>query len=508
MNTGRTEYTFFWFIENYSYCWHKNGKKLISPNFTVDELEGTTWGLELYPRGDELEDKGYLSLFLYRSEQDDGPRIVSIKYELLILTADKSCILCEEYVHKFKRGDGYGGVGILNMDELLLNIESGCLSQDILNVRCRIWKGEGNDRNIGQSSARTRIRIEKNYFLHVVENFSKLRPNVKHSKKIRTHSKKDRFITSSLYLTQEKLIVMEIVLSDMISTNQILCKCEISLLDGFGNMIECGVIDNRCYAVRETTHTTSLFLSKEVILNRKNEYLPNDELSLICECIFSSGPEFKAIEETSNEIPLALIKQKRNNVTINNDHKAEEKLSTNPSALEDIKSLYINQCLTDVEVKTKTKSFPAHKIVLCARSTVFKAMMTNDMKEKITDSIQVDDIKDDIVQQMLLFLYSDNIDNLQWESATQLYYAADKYQIGKLKEVCASFLIENLNPNNAGELLLLADTHSDNNLREGVEDFILENEEQVFGSKEWDVLMETNPVLVMKAMHLKYKKKK
>ncbi|GBM39610.1 Speckle-type POZ protein [Araneus ventricosus] len=508
MNNGRKEYTLFWFIENYSYCWHKNGKRLVSPNFTVDKLEDTTWALELYPRGQDDEDKDEMSLFLNRSEQDDGPRIVSLKYELSLLAADGSVIWYEEYDYAFKRGDGYGSDGLLQMDEILLGRKADYLPQDILTVRCKIWKGEGNVRNIGQSSARTRIRIEKNSFLHVVENFSTLQPNAKQTTTIQSHSKKGCFISSSLYFTEENMIMIEIVLSDTISANQILCKCELSLIDGSGSVIECGGTDNRYEAVRKSTHTILLSLSREAVLNRKSEYLPDDKLSLICECTFSSGIEFKKIEETLNEIPLSLIKQKSNYVPIKNDYKTAEKLSTYPSVLEDMKALYINQCLTDVEVKTETKSFPAHKIVLCARSPVFKAMMTNDMKEKITDCIHVDDLENDIVQQMLFFLYSDVIEDFQWSTATQLYYAADKYQIGKLKEVCSSFLVGNLTTTNAGELLLLADTHSDNDLKKSVEDFILENEEQVFGSKEWEMLMETNPLLVMKTMHLKYKREK
>ncbi|GBM67082.1 Protein roadkill [Araneus ventricosus] len=143
----------------------------------------------------------------------------------------------------------------------------------------------------------------------------------------------------------------------------------------------------------------------------------------------------------------------------------------------DMKAIYKTQCFADVELETKTKSFPAHKIVLCSRSSVFKAMMISDMKEKNTECIQVDDLENDTVEQLLLFLYSDSLPNIQLKSATQLYYAADKYQIGKLKEMCSSFFTQNLSASNAGDLLLLADTHNYSNLRKVAEDFILEHED-------------------------------
>ncbi|CAL1284159.1 unnamed protein product [Larinioides sclopetarius] len=173
--------------------------------------------------------------------------------------------------------------------------------------------------------------------------------------------------------------------------------------------------------------------------------------------------------------------------------------------MDDLKRNYSSKFLADVEVQTKENSYPAHKIVLCARSPVFKVMMSNDMKEKNSDSILVDDMEDDTVQQLLLFIYSDNLEDLQWESAIKLYYAADKYQIEKLRLICSAFLIDNLSTSRATELLFLADTHSDFDLKKEVEDFILDHDQQVFGSEEWEKLIEASPLLALKTMHLKYK---
>ncbi|GBN53738.1 hypothetical protein AVEN_40900-1 [Araneus ventricosus] len=252
MNNERSEYGFFWFLENYSYCWHKNGEKMVSPNFTIDELEGTIWNLRLYPRGMRDDDEGHISLFLYRSKQDDGPENVSIKYELSFRAADGSAHCHGEIEHEFKRGEGYGYSKFLKMDKILLRRKSDYLPDDILTVRCKIWKGEGNIQNIGQSSARSRIRVERNSFLHVVENFSTLQSNAKQTIKIQSHSKKGCFISSSLYFTEglccKEKITIEIVPSN---ANQILCKCEFSLLDRFGNVIKCGVTDNRYDAVKK-----------------------------------------------------------------------------------------------------------------------------------------------------------------------------------------------------------------------------------------------------------------
>ncbi|CAL1284123.1 unnamed protein product [Larinioides sclopetarius] len=174
-------------------------------------------------------------------------------------------------------------------------------------------------------------------------------------------------------------------------------------------------------------------------MDKKDEYLPNDELSLIRECAFSTGIEFEKIIETQVEQPVATLKQNCKNTSNKDSYNAAEKLLACTTASEDMKAIYVNQCLTDVELKTETKKFLAHKIVLCARSSVFRAMLTNDMKEKNTDCIQVDDLENHIVQQLLLFLHSDNLENLQLGSAIKLYYVGDKYAIERLKVLCSYF---------------------------------------------------------------------
>ncbi|CAL1275584.1 unnamed protein product [Larinioides sclopetarius] len=270
-------------------------------------------------------------------------------------------------------------------------------------------------------------------------------------------------------------------------------------------MILCGEDDNRFDVERKGIQELPLSLTRQEILNKESEYLQGDKLTLFYECSFSIGLLNYKMSETPLEMLLGAEKQSSIQVLSKNTSKISSNTFRFPSALEDMKSLYMNKCLTDVELKTETKSFPAHKMVLCARSPVFKRMLTIDMKKRNTDCIEVDNLGDDVVQQLLLFLYSDNVQNLDWAMATRLYYAADKYEVGRLKAVCSSFLVEHLTPSNAGELLLLADIHSDGDLKGVVEVFILKHEREVFVSKEWEMLMEKNPLLVMKTMQLKYK---
>ncbi|CAL1301290.1 unnamed protein product [Larinioides sclopetarius] len=496
MRDGRVEYTFLWFIENYIYCGHKNGEELLSPHFTADELEGTSWRISVYPKGRTEEDKGYISLYLRRSLLDDEPENVSLNYELSFFAADGLPFCLKASKETFICDNAAGWPKFVKLEDV---------AQKILTVRCRIWRGEGKIHKVAPICARTQVAVENISFMHVVGNFSALDPNKKNTIKIQSHSRKEWALFSSLYFKHDSCREGEIIVKiTPFNSPHAFCKLKISLLDANGNLIVCGENDNRFDAEGKDVQQVTLPLTRQDILNIKSEYLPDDKLSLLCECSFPTGLELEKIEVTQHELlggrGLYRPRRKMRGRGFRRRYLAEA--SAYPSVSEGVKAHYIS--LTNVELKTKTKSFPAHRSVLCAASPVFKIRIS--MTEKDTDYIQVYDLEDDIVEQLLLFLYSDNIENLEWNTATQLYYAAKRYQIGKLKEICSSFLVKNLTTTNAGELLVLADTHSDCDLKKSVEDFITEYEEQVFSSKEWEMFIEISPELAAKTMHLKYKR--
>ncbi|GBM13663.1 hypothetical protein AVEN_210350-1, partial [Araneus ventricosus] len=121
MNNGRKEYTITWFVENYSYCWHKKGESLISPKLTFASLESTVWTLQLCPRGSFIANKGNISLYLNRSVVDESPGYVPQKYELAVLAADGQSAL-HSVEREFKRNPlfGHGVSEFLRIDEVLL----------------------------------------------------------------------------------------------------------------------------------------------------------------------------------------------------------------------------------------------------------------------------------------------------------------------------------------------------------------------------------------------------
>jgi speckle-type POZ protein len=82
-----------------------------------------------------------------------------------------------------------------------------------------------------------------------------------------------------------------------------------------------------------------------------------------------------------------------------------------------------------------SNTLTSHKLILCARSPVFKAMLTSGLSESTSNEIVISDFEPEVVHAFLKFLYSDKCSTLEQHSFA-LYQMADKYQVNSLKITC------------------------------------------------------------------------
>jgi BTB/POZ domain len=101
----------------------------------------------------------------------------------------------------------------------------------------------------------------------------------------------------------------------------------------------------------------------------------------------------------------------------------------------------------------KTKEFRIHKIILAAQSSVFDAIFMNEMKEKQTGKMTIDDFSADVVEEMLKFIYTGQLKNNS--NAMDLFAIASKYDVAKLKDVCEKLILRNIDETNALEIFAL-----------------------------------------------------
>ena len=168
------------------------------------------------------------------------------------------------------------------------------------------------------------------------------------------------------------------------------------------------------------------------------------------------------------------------------------------SLSDDFAQLFDNQKFSDVTLSVNGTEFQAHKNILAARSPVFAAMFEHDMEEKQSGKVEIHDFDGDVIKEMLLFIYTGKVLNLD-KMADELLAAADKYQLDRLKAMCEKTLLNNLSIENASELLVLSDLHNAEQLKAQTIKFINENGTGVIETEGFKNMVKTKPCLVAEA---------
>lgn len=148
----------------------------------------------------------------------------------------------------------------------------------------------------------------------------------------------------------------------------------------------------------------------------------------------------------------------------------------------------------DTTLLVRGKEFPVHRAVLSARSPVFAKMFEHDCKEKINGIVDITDIAQDVCEQMLRYIYTDKVDELE-SMAPGLLSAADKYQIDSLKSLCSHYLSSTMSIDSASRLLLLADIYQAPQLKCQCIDYITDHIAKVKLTESWKAVTKSRPQL-------------
>ncbi|GBN58921.1 Speckle-type POZ protein B [Araneus ventricosus] len=485
----KTGCIFQWKIHNYSYCWQKTGSCLQSPEFSVDVGKQTKWKLYLYPRGRYSKD--IISVYIYRIHvaRDED---LDLRCEFSVLSADglisRSVTIFRHFTNE---GRLAGYTSFLKRDDLFTANRETLLPEDTLTIRCSMWTVDGRDMRSVQYFARTVVKVEHVTFIWSVKNFIRLELNWKIPFAIRSVS---NALLAILHLFVEKDCCCERIWLEIEFSDECMqfFTMQSSILDERGEEVE-GTRQERHFHEFSKSTKYPLPWTKRQLMENDARYLPAGVLSLKFECASSTGTGYEGIER----IDL------RSSLPPGSRSKKGKLPEASNTLTDDIKSLYGVEFLCDLELRTSTSSFSAHKIILCARSPVFTKMFATDFRENKSKCVEITDMDSDTLRRLLLYIYTDTLEDLDIKTACRLYEAADKYWILSLKDRCSAFLKENLDTSNACEVLAVADMHNDEDFKLAVQEYILEHE-CVFRSEKWKYLISINPKLTSETMFRKF----
>ena len=107
--------------------------------------------------------------------------------------------------------------------------------------------------------------------------------------------------------------------------------------------------------------------------------------------------------------------------------------------MEDLSDLMERTESSDFTITTSCdgKRFPVHKLIVTARSSVFRAMLDTEMLESARREIVIPDIDSGTVKEMIRFIYSGELSDSQLDLQA-IWHAADKYDVNGLKDAIFS----------------------------------------------------------------------
>ena len=106
------------------------------------------------------------------------------------------------------------------------------------------------------------------------------------------------------------------------------------------------------------------------------------------------------------------------------------------------------------------QTLKAHKAILAARSTYFANMFRADMKENLTNKVEVPDANPDAFRGMLQYIYGGVPPASIRAICMDLFAIADKYGFDDLKDICEFHICRKLNATTVVDALLLAERYN------------------------------------------------
>ncbi|EYU46143.1 hypothetical protein ABFS82_04G069600 [Erythranthe guttata] len=173
----------------------------------------------------------------------------------------------------------------------------------------------------------------------------------------------------------------------------------------------------------------------------------------------------------------------------------------------DFGTLLENMDGADISFDVAGEKFQAHKLVLAARSPIFRSEFF-DVMDSDEQEIVVSDMEPKVFKAMLHFIYRDALveDELIASSScssplitdtltAKLLAAADRYDLGRLRRMCESHLCKDISVNSVAHTLALADRFHAAELKAICLRFAAENLAAVMRSDGFEYLKENCPAL-------------
>jgi leucine-zipper-like transcriptional regulator 1 len=166
--------------------------------------------------------------------------------------------------------------------------------------------------------------------------------------------------------------------------------------------------------------------------------------------------------------------------------------------ISDFQALVNNDTLSDITFMVEDRPVYAHKLMLM-RCSYFEALFLGHMRESQMKTIRIDEVRYDTFLSILEYLYTDYL-GFSFHSAMELFEAADRFCIHRLKSMCEKKMLESITVDNAAGIFYSADIHSASTLRQKAKKYILSHWDDVSKSTSFEEMGRSNIELVFELL--------
>jgi speckle-type POZ protein len=172
----------------------------------------------------------------------------------------------------------------------------------------------------------------------------------------------------------------------------------------------------------------------------------------------------------------------------------------------DFEKMMNNEETTDFEIVCHGEVLKCHKAVLMSRCDFFNGALGNSMEESKSGKITIDNHKMGIMKEVIHFIYTGKVQQIDQENAEELFKAANQFLLLGLKRICELFLISEVTLSNAIEMMSLGDMYEAGELKKIAKEIIVEAGPAFVEQSDWEERLKQVPNLAFEIIKAVMKK--
>ncbi|GIX71270.1 TD and POZ domain-containing protein 1-like [Caerostris darwini] len=425
-------FTFSWKIKNFSYCM----ESIRSPEFIT--RNNRKWCLRVHKHK-----TNQIRCYLVRIESSE---CITLDYEISFLTCDsspeakltkKAAKFRKSKLNKNSKHRNARGMPLCVANDIIYKSrQNSFLPKDTLTIKCQMWNSE-DDFEAKQAFASSQLFLNatsRKHFPWPVDNLKKPFKSDKRNIPLfnsKTIKKSDKFFLN-FTMDDESNETKAFQIKVRRPGGKRRCAIlKLFIFDINGKALDL-VTEEFVFGKMKTQQIWQLQSVnwKNKITEIENYFQCSNLLFLMCEFVTYIGIVTK---ETSGLNPIDSISshslESCGRLLVSDID--ENRSQCSEYLKNDLKQMLDDGIFCDLKLRVGTETIPVHRSILSARSSVFRTMLEN---RKSSDIVDVEDVEAYTMRQLLLYVYTGNIGDLQWENIAKLYSVGDKFKILCLKE--------------------------------------------------------------------------